>query len=251
LPAAGAGITSQPMDLPVPAPFGSMLPAAGGGPVEWSVAARPVAYPDAVAAMEARVAAIHAGSTPELIWLVEHPPLYTAGTSAKADDLLDPNRFPVFASGRGGQYTYHGPGQRVAYVMLDLHRRRRDVRLFVRALEDWIIATLAAFNVRAGRRKDAVGIWVPRLDKGEGREDKIAAIGIRIRRWVTFHGVALNVDPNLDHYAGIVPCGVSTQGVTSLGDLGVVVSMAEVDAEMRRAFEATFGVTRAIPSGES
>ena len=221
-----------------------------GAPVEWVVADAPVAYPDAVAAMEARVAAILAGAAAEQVWLVEHPPLYTAGTSADPHDLLQPDRFSVFATGRGGQYTYHGPGQRVAYVMLDLNRRQRDVRLFVTTLEDWIIDTLAAFNIQAGRRKDCVGIWVKRPDKGDGREDKIAAIGIRIRRWVTFHGIALNVDPVLDHFAGIVPCGIASQGVTSLADLGVIVSMAEVDTALRRAFEAAFGKTTR-PAGGS
>jgi len=214
-------------------------------PVEWRIADSPVRYPDAIAHMEQRVAAIRAGTAPEQVWLVEHPPLYTAGTSAKPGDLLDPDRFPVFPTGRGGQYTYHGPGQRVAYVMLDLSARRPDVRAYVSALEDWLIATLAEFNVSAGRRPGAVGIWVPRRDKGEGRADKIAAIGIRIRRWVTFHGVALNVDPVLEHFSGIVPCGISTEGVTSLADLGVVVSMAEVDAILRREFEAKFGPTAA------
>ncbi len=169
-------------------------------PVDWTIAPAPVAYPEAVTAMEARVAAISAGKAAEQVWLVEHPALYTAGTSAKAEDLLEPDRFPVFQTGRGGQYTYHGPGQRVGYVMLDLHRRKPDVRQYVSSLEDWIIAALAAFNVRAGRRKNCVGIWVPRPDKGprggEAREDKIAAIGVRIRRWVTFHGIALNVDPD-------------------------------------------------------
>jgi lipoyl(octanoyl) transferase len=212
-------------------------------PVAWSIADAPVAYPDAVAAMEARVAGILAGNEAEQVWLVEHPPLYTAGTSARDDDLLAPDRFPVFRVGRGGQYTYHGPGQRVAYVMLDLNLRTPDLRLYVSTLEQWIINTLAAFNVKAGRRKDAVGIWVPRPDLGPGREDKIAAIGIRIRRWVTFHGVALNVDPDLDHFSGIVPCGVRGQGVTSLADLGVVVSMAEIDAILRREFEELFGKT--------
>ena len=216
---------------------------AGTAPVEWTIADGAVAYPDAVAEMEAHVAGIHAGSAAELVWLVEHPPLYTGGTSARPDDLLEPDRFPVFQSGRGGQYTYHGPGQRVAYVMLDLNRRTPDLRLFVRTLEDWLIDTLAAFNVKAGRRKDAVGIWVPRPEKGDGRADKIAAIGIRIRHWVTFHGIALNVDPNLDHFSGIVPCGIRSDGVTSLVDLGIVTSMAEVDAELRRAFEGRFGKT--------
>jgi lipoyl(octanoyl) transferase len=217
---------------------------AAATPVDWTVAPGLVAYPDAVAAMEARVAAISAGTAAEQAWLVEHPPLYTAGTRAQPHDLLEPNRFPVFQTGRGGQYTYHGPGQRVAYVMLDLHGRKPDVRQYVSSLEDWIIAALAMLGVEAGRRKNCVGIWVPRPDKGEGREDKIGAIGVRIRRWVTFHGIALNVAPNLDHFSGIVPCGVTTQGVTSLADLGVSAMMPEVDAALRRAFEATFGPTR-------
>jgi lipoyl(octanoyl) transferase len=218
-----------------------------GTAVEWTIAEGQMPYPEAVAAMEERVAAIRAGTGPEQVWLVEHPPLYTAGTSAQPGDLLAPDRFPVFQTGRGGQYTYHGPGQRVAYVMLDLNRRAPDVRLFVSTLEDWIIATLAAFNVKAGRRKNCVGIWVPRPDKGAGREDKIAAIGIRIRHWITFHGIALNVDPVLEHFTGIVPCGVSSQGVTSLADLGVVVSMPEVDGVMRREFEKLFGKTETQP----
>jgi lipoyl(octanoyl) transferase len=226
----------------------SMLPAAGSAPVAWTISGGPTAYPDAVAAMEAHVAAVREGSAPERVWLVEHPPLYTAGTSAREQDLLAPDRFPVFASGRGGQYTYHGPGQRVAYVMLDLSKRSTDLRLFVTTLEEWIIRTLAAFNVAAGRRENCVGIWVKRPDKGVNREDKIAAIGIRVRRWVTFHGIALNVDPVLEHFSGIIPCGVRTQGVTSLADLGIVVSMAEVDAVMRREFEALFGRTASIPS---
>jgi lipoyl(octanoyl) transferase len=225
-----------------------MLSGVRTAPVAWTIADAPVVYPDGVAAMEARVAGILAGNEAEQVWLVEHPPLYTAGTSARDDDLLAPDRFPVFRVGRGGQYTYHGPGQRVAYVMLDLNRRTPDLRLYVSTLEQWIINTLAAFNIKAGRRKDAVGIWVPRSDQGPGREDKIAAIGIRIRRWVTFHGVALNVEPDLDHFSGIVPCGVRSQGVTSLADLGIVVSMAEVDAVLRREFEALFGATYAAPS---
>ena len=212
-------------------------------PVEWLVTGRPVEYPEAIAAMEDRVAAIAAGTAPELVWLLEHPPLYTAGTSAKPGDLLTDDRFPVFQAGRGGQYTYHGPGQRVAYVMLDLNRRKPDIRLFVAALEEWIIRTLSAFNVRGERRDDRVGIWVPRPEKGIGREDKIAAIGIRIRRWVTFHGIAINVDPVLDHFSGIVPCGIREQGVTSLADLGVLAAMAEVDMVLRREFEALFGET--------
>lgn len=221
----------------------SMLPAADGPAVAWSIADAPVAYPAAVAAMEDRVAAIRAKEAPEQVWLVEHPPLYTAGTSAKPADLLDSGRFPVFRSGRGGQYTYHGPGQRVAYVMLDLTRRDEDLRKYVRTLEEWIIRTLASFNVRGQRRDDRIGVWVSRPDQGIGREDKIAAVGIRIRRWVTFHGIALNVDPVLDHFSGIVPCGIRDRGVTSLIDLGIPVSMAEVDAVMRREFEALFGKT--------
>jgi lipoyl(octanoyl) transferase len=221
----------------------TMLPQGAGRPVAWTVADGLVPYPEAVAAMETRVAAILAGEKPEQVWLLEHPPLYTAGTSSEPADLLSPDRFPVFRTGRGGEYTYHGPGQRVAYVMLDLGRRQRDVRRFVSTLEEWIIATLAVFNVRAGRRKNCVGIWIDGPDKGVGKQDKIAAIGVRIRRWVTFHGVALNVDPMLEHFSGIVPCGVSSQGVTSLADQGVIVTMAEVDAAMRREFETLFGKT--------
>jgi lipoyl(octanoyl) transferase len=224
-------------------PAQSVLPIADGVAIEWLVARQPVAYPDAVAAMEAHVGAIAAGSAAERVWLVEHPPLYTAGTSAKPSDLLIPDRFPVFVTGRGGQYTYHGPGQRVAYAMLDLNRRRQDLRLYVATLEEWIIRTLAGFDVRGERRQDRIGIWVERPEQGVGREDKIAAIGIRIRKWVTFHGLALNVDPDLEHFSGIVPCGVRGQGVTSLTDLGRHVSMAEVDAVLRREFEALFGKT--------
>jgi len=227
-------------------PAGEPLAAmAAAHPAEWRVAPAPVAYPDAVAAMEARVAAIRAGEAGELAWLVEHPPLYTAGTSARPADLIEPDRFPVYASGRGGQYTYHGPGQRVAYLMLDLAARKPDVRAYVSALEDWLIATVGHFGVRAVRRPGAVGVWVPRPEKGEGRADKIAAIGIRVRRWVTFHGVALNVAPSLEHYSGIVPCGIATEGVTSLADLGVTTTMADVDAALRREFEARFGPTTA------
>ncbi len=230
---------------------GTMLPEPGFPPVEWAIADGQVDYDDAVAVMEERVAAIREGTAAERVWLVEHPPLYTAGTSARDGDLLAPDRFPVYRSGRGGQYTYHGPGQRVAYLMLDLNRRRPDVRLFVNALEEWIIRTLASFNVSAGRRDDAVGIWVKRPEKGLGREDKIAAIGIRVRRWVTFHGIALNVDPVLEHFSGIVPCGIRSQGVTSLADLGIVASMEEVDIALRREFEGLFGRTEAIPSAEA
>jgi lipoyl(octanoyl) transferase len=202
-----------------------------------------VPYTDAVTFMEARAAAIADGQAPEFVWLVEHPPLYTAGTSAKAEDLVSPDRFPVHQTGRGGQYTYHGPGQRVAYVMLDLKSREQDLRRFVAALEAWLIRTLDGFNVRGERREDRVGVWVRRPEKGEGVEDKIAAIGIRVRRWVTFHGISLNVDPDLDHFSGIVPCGVTQHGVTSLVDLGLPVSMAEADSVLRREFEEIFGRT--------
>jgi lipoyl(octanoyl) transferase len=224
----------------------SMLPRSPAAPVEWVVAEGAIDYPRAVAEMEARAAAIAAGATAERVWLVEHPPLYTAGTSARPEDLIEPARFPVHATGRGGQYTYHGPGQRVAYVMLDLARRQPDVRAFVAALESWIIGTLAAFNVTGERRDDRVGVWVRRPEKGPGEEDKIAAIGIRVRRWVTFHGIAINVEPDLSHFDGIVPCGVRGHGVTSLADLGRIVSMAEVDAVLRRAFEARFGPTERV-----
>ena len=217
--------------------------------VEWKISDRPVAYGEAVRAMERRVAQIRAGRAPELVWLLEHPPLYTAGTSARSEDLLDPDRFPVFPTGRGGQYTYHGPGQRVGYVMFDLKRRGGSVRAYVRDLETWLTATLAAFNVKGERRPDRVGIWVDHgpIQGGRGlgaarSEAKIAAIGVRIRRWVTYHGVSLNVDPELDHYRGIVPCGVSGYGVTSLIDLGILVSMAEVDAALKAAFEQVFRV---------
>jgi lipoyl(octanoyl) transferase len=213
------------------------------GAVAWTVAKGLTPYPAAVAAMEARVAGIMAGMAPEQVWLVEHPPLYTGGTSAKPADLLDPERFPVFPTGRGGEYTYHGPGQRVAYVMLDLNRRGRDIRKFVTRLEDWVIDAVAEFGVVAGRRKNCVGIWVDRPEKGAGKQDKIAAIGIRVRRWITFHGIALNVAPDLGHFSGIVPCGVTSQGVTSLADLGKPATMAEADAALRRAFEANFGAT--------
>jgi lipoyl(octanoyl) transferase len=212
--------------------------------VEWRVSDSPVAYDAAVAAMDARVVGIAAGRTPELVWLLEHPPLYTAGTSARRADVLDA-RFPVFDSGRGGQMTYHGPGQRVAYVMLDLKRREPDVRRYVATLEEWIIRTLATFNVRGERREDRIGVWVCQPDKGDGCEDKIAAIGIRVRQWVTLHGIALNVEPDLSHFGGIVPCGVQEQryGVTSLADLGIMASTPEVDMAMRAAFETLFGAT--------
>ncbi len=219
------------------------LPAAGSPPVEWVIAGEPVDYPAAVAEMEARVAAIAAGEARERVWLIEHPPLYTAGTSADPADLVDPDRFPVFRTGRGGQFTYHGPGQRVAYVMVDLSRRRQDLRAYVTALEAWIIATLDRFNVRGERREDRVGVWVRRPDKGPDAEDKIAAIGIRVRRWVTFHGISLNVEPDLSHFSGIVPCGVRRHGVTSLVDLGLPVTMVDADVALRAAFEQVFGAT--------
>lgn len=209
-----------------------------GSPVEWRASDAAVGYVEAVAAMEARVAGVRSGEALEHIWLLEHPPLFTAGTSASPADLLDPDRFPVFKSGRGGQYTYHGPGQRIAYVMLDLNARARDVRCFVSYLETWIIETLAAFGVSGERREDRVGVWVR---KNDGSEAKIAAIGVRVRRWVTFHGISINVAPDLSHYAGIVPCGVSAHGVTSLADLGVGASMADVDAALMDAFNRTFG----------
>jgi lipoyl(octanoyl) transferase len=200
-----------------------------------------VDYPAAVAAMEARAEAIAEGRAGELVWLLEHPPLYTAGVSAREADLLDPERFPVFRSGRGGQFTYHGPGQRVAYVMLDLTRRARDVRAFVAALEAWIIETLAAFNVTGEVREGRVGVWVERKGPGWTREDKIAAVGVKLRKWVSFHGIALNVEPDLGHFSGIVPCGVTDHGVTSLVDLGLPVTMDETDAALKAAFARVFG----------
>jgi lipoyl(octanoyl) transferase len=220
----------------------TMFAAPAGSAVEWRISDHPVDYLEAVAIMEARAAAIADGRAGELIWLLEHPPLYTSGTSGKTHDLLDP-RFPLFATGRGGQLTYHGPGQRVAYVMLDLKRRRPDVRAYVAALEEWIIRTLAAFNVRGERREDRVGVWVRRADKGAGFEDKIAAIGVRLKRWVSFHGIAINVEPDLSHFSAIVPCGVadSRYGVTSLVDLGHPVGLAEVDMALLQAFPEVFG----------
>lgn len=208
--------------------------------IAWRISDARVPYPAAVAEMEVRAAAIADGHAGELVWLLEHPPLYSAGTSAKEQDLLAPSRFPVFATGRGGQFTYHGPGQRVGYVMIDLRRRGNDVRRFVRDLEEWLIKTLAAFNVKGERREGRVGIWVAR--KG-GREDKIAALGIRVRRGVTFHGVSLNVEPDLEHFSGIVPCGIQGHGVTSLADLGITAAMTDVDLALREAFEDVFGVT--------
>ncbi|MCA0358758.1 MAG: lipoyl(octanoyl) transferase LipB [Proteobacteria bacterium] len=212
-----------------------------GVPVGWAVSTQPVPYPAAVAAMEARAAAIADGTAGELIWLLEHPPLYTAGVSAKPGDLIQPDRFPVFESGRGGQFTYHGPGQRVAYVMLDLTQRGRDVRAFVAALEAWIIDALAAFNVTGELREGRVGVWVERKGAGWSREDKIAAIGVKLRRWVSFHGISLNVEPDLSHFSGIVPCGQTEHGVTSLVDLGLPVAMDEADAALRASFAKIFG----------
>lgn len=213
-----------------------------GAAVQWLISDGAIPYPEAVEAMEARVADIAQGRAPELVWLLEHPSLYTSGTSGKAADLLDA-RFPIFTSGRGGQLTYHGPGQRVAYVLLDLKRRRPDVRAYVACLEQWVIRTLAAFNVRGERRQSRVGVWVARPDKGDGFEDKIAAIGVRLRRWVSFHGIAINVEPDLTHFAAIVPCGVTDPryGVTSLADLGHTATSADVDIALRQAFEEVFG----------
>src|ERR1700753_2756409 len=210
--------------------------------VEWRISDAPVPYLEAVAAMESRVAAIAAGDAPELVWLLDPPPLYPSGTSGNTGDLLE-GRFPLFATGRGGQLTYHGPGQRVAYVMLDLKHRRPDVRAYVAGLEAWIIRTLAAFGVRGEWREDRVGVWVKRPDKGEGFEDKIAAIGVRLKRWVSFHGIAINVDPDLSHFSAIVPCGVADPryGVTSLLNLGHPVTLADIDIALRQAFEEIFG----------
>jgi lipoyl(octanoyl) transferase len=224
----------------------SFLPLPGSQPVEWRVEDRLVPYPEALAVMEERASAIRDGTAPEMVWLIEHPPLYTAGTSARPADLIEPDRFPVFNAGRGGEYTYHGPGQRVAYVMLDLKRRREDVRAFVAALEDWIIRTLDSFDVKGERREDRVGVWVVRRDRpplpdGSPAEDKIAAIGIRLRRWVSFHGIAINVEPDLSHFGGIVPCGVANHGVTSLVDLGLPVTLSDLDVALKAAFEEVFG----------
>ncbi len=212
--------------------------------VEWRIDDRLVPYEEAVVGMERRVAAIGAGRSPGLVWLLEHPPLYTAGTSARDEDLLAPDRFPVHRTGRGGQFTYHGPGQRVCYVMLDLKPRGQDVRRYVCDLEEWVIRTLARFNVKGERRDDRIGIWVAR---GGGREDKIAAIGVRIRRWVTFHGIAINVEPALEHFSGIVPCGIAAAnyGVTSLIDLGLPVTMADLDVALKETFAEVFGASPA------
>ena len=215
------------------------------GKVEWQVLPGLQPYAETLAAMEARAGAIAAGTAPEAVWLLEHPPLYTAGTSARVEDLTDPNRFPVFEAGRGGQYTYHGPGQRIAYTMLNLNERGRDVRQFVCALENWVIWTLAEFNVKGERRAGRVGVWVVRPDKqpnpdGTPREDKIAAIGVKLRRWVSFHGISINVEPDLTHFGGIVPCGIREHGVTSLVDLGLPVTMADLDAALAATFSRAF-----------
>ncbi len=214
-----------------------------GDAVEWRISDAPVAYPDALSFMEERVDAIHKSAAPETVWLLEHPPLYTAGTSAEEAELLDPDRFPVYQTGRGGRYTYHGPGQRVAYVMVDLTKRGNDVRAFVDNLEQWVIRTLARFNVTAGSRGDRVGIWVRRGAPGNplSREDKIAAIGVRVRHWVTYHGIAINLEPDLEHFSGIVPCGIAEHGVTSLWDLGVTATMPELDTALMETFGEVFG----------
>ncbi|NVO54880.1 lipoyl(octanoyl) transferase LipB [Rhodobacteraceae bacterium B1Z28] len=218
--------------------------------MEWKITDGLTSYDDAVAFMEARVASIAAGDADECVWLLEHPPLYTAGTSAKIQDLTDPERFPVYESKRGGEYTYHGPGQRVAYVMLDLNKRGRDVRQFVKHLENWVISALAEFNVHGEIRDGRVGVWVRRDDKpltvtGKPAEDKIAAIGLRLRKWVSFHGISINVEPDLEHFSGIVPCGISEYGVTSLVDLGLPVTIADLDAALRKTFVEVFETTNA------
>ncbi len=222
-------------------------PSAGAAVVEWAISDAPVPYEAALAVMEQRIDRIANGTAPELIWLLEHPPLYTAGTSAKAADLLQPDRFPVYETGRGGQFTYHGPGQRIAYVMLDLRVRGRDVRAFITLLETWIIETLRTFNVKGEVRPDRVGVWVARPERGAGVEDKVAAIGLRLRRWISFHGLSLNVEPNLEHFSGIVPCGVSQHGVTSLADLGLVLSMTDVDMALEAAFKRVVAPVRRAP----
>ena len=224
----------------------SLRSSAAEAPVDWLVTDGPVDYDAAVKAMQERTEAIAAGLAPELVWLLEHPPLYTAGTSARREDLLMPDRFPVHRSGRGGQFTYHGPGQRIVYVMLDVGKRTGDVRAFVSALEGWTIDTLAAFGVPASTHAGQVGVWVDRPDKGAGRREKIAAIGLRLRRWISQHGLSINVDPDLAHFDGIVPCGVREHGVTSLADLGCAARFGDVDRVLREKFEARFGATRSV-----
>ncbi len=216
-------------------------------PIAWAISDRPVDYATALDAMQKRAEAIAEGTSGEIVWLLEHPPIYTAGTSARVVDLLTPDRFPVFVAGRGGQYTYHGPGQRVVYVMLDVKRRYGDVRAFVCALERIVIATLARFNIKGETREGRVGVWVRRPEKGETAEDKIAAIGIRLRRWVSFHGIAINVDPDLEHFGGIVPCGITEHGVTSFEDLGQLASMAEVDMALAAVFRDVMGPITRVP----
>ena len=224
----------------------TLLPAGNAKPVEWEISDGLIPYPEAIERMEVLAADIHAGHAPERVWLLEHPPLYTAGTRAREQDLVAPGRFPVYRSGRGGEYTYHGPGQRICYVMLDLKRRKPDVRLLVSALESWIISTLGQFNVTGERREDRVGVWVKRPDKpvtasGSLAEDKIAAIGIRLKRWVSFHGISINLEPDLEHYSGIIPCGVREHGVTSLVDLGLPVTMNDLDLALKQEFTPIFG----------
>ncbi|MCT4656699.1 MAG: lipoyl(octanoyl) transferase LipB [Cohaesibacter sp.] len=215
-----------------------------GEAVDWIISDSLVPYPQAIAFMEARIKDIAEGKANECVWLLEHPPLYTAGTSANPADLIAPDRFDVFETGRGGEYTYHGPGQRIAYVMLNLKNRTQDVRLFVANLEEWVINTLAAHNIKGERREERVGVWVTRPEKGPEIEDKIAAIGIRLRKWVTFHGISLNIEPDLTHYNGIVPCGISQHGVTSFVDLGYPLTMSDVDMTLREEFESLFGATQ-------
>jgi lipoyl(octanoyl) transferase len=226
----------------------TLFPTDNSAPVRWRISDELVPYEFALAEMEREVAEIASGKADELVWLLEHPPLYTAGTSANVTDLIDANRFPVYDAGRGGEYTYHGPGQRVAYVMLDLKRRKQDVRAYVAALEQVIISTLDKMNIKGERREDRVGVWVqrperPRLPDGSMAEDKIAALGIRLRKWVSFHGLSINVDPDLEHFGGIVPCGITQYGVTSLVDLGSLVMMSDVDVLLRQSFEEIFGPT--------
>jgi lipoyl(octanoyl) transferase len=217
-----------------------------GDQIEWRISDRPIAYPEALAAMEERVEAIRAGRAREQGWLLEHPPLYTAGTSARAEDLLAPTRFPVFSAGRGGQYTYHGPGQRVVYLMLDLQRRRPDLRAYVWRLEEWVIRTLQQFGIRGERRPGRIGIWVV---KSDGTEAKIAALGVRVRRWVTFHGLAINLAPELEHFAGIVPCGIREFSVTSFADLGLTTTMDDLDDVLIGTFPQVFEEGRAVVPG--